>query len=72
MSRKRGSTAAGISDIQGDSGLRAREVRNESSFNFDVCIDAPEGGDYCAECPYGGRVQITRPPQSWCFVEDMK
>ena len=37
-----------------------------------VCIDAPEGGDYCAECPYGGRVQITRPPQSWCFVEELK
>lgn len=34
-----------------------------------LCMDAPEGGDYCAECPYGGRVQITRPPQSWCFVE---
>lgn len=34
-----------------------------------LCIDAPEGGDYCAECPYGGRVQITRAPQSYCFVE---
>ena len=34
-----------------------------------LCIDAPEGGDYCAECPYGGRVQITRPPQSYCYVE---
>ena len=34
-----------------------------------LCIDAPEGGDYCAECPYGGRVQITRAPQSLCYVE---
>lgn len=37
-----------------------------------LCLDAPEGGDYCAECPYGGRVQITRPPQSWCFVEEQE
>lgn len=36
-----------------------------------LCIDAPEGGDYCAECPYGGRVQITRAPQSWCYVEEI-
>ena len=35
-----------------------------------LCIDAPEGGDYCAECPYGGRVQITRAPQSWRYVEE--
>ena len=35
-----------------------------------LCIDAPEGGDYCAECPYGGRVPLTRAPQSWCYVED--
>ena len=34
-----------------------------------LCIDAPEGGDYCAECPYGGRVQITRAPQSWVYCE---
>ena len=34
-----------------------------------LCIDAPEGRDYCAECPYGGRVQITRAPQSWCYIE---
>ena len=34
-----------------------------------LCIDAPEGGDYCAECPYGGHVQITRPLQSWCYIE---
>lgn len=34
-----------------------------------LCIDAPEGGDYCEECPYGGRVQITRAPQSWVYCE---
>lgn len=34
-----------------------------------LCLDAPEGGDCCAECPYGGRVQITRAPQSWCYIE---
>lgn len=34
-----------------------------------LCIDAPEGGDYCAECPFGGRVQITRAPQSWVYCE---
>lgn len=36
-----------------------------------LCLDAPEGGDYCAECIYCGRVQITRPPQSWCYVEEL-
>ena len=34
-----------------------------------LCIDAPEGGDYCAECPYGGRVPLTRAPQSWVYCE---
>ena len=34
-----------------------------------LCIDAPEGGDYCAECPFGGRVQITSAPQSWVYCE---
>ena len=34
-----------------------------------LCIDAPEGGDYCAECHYGGRVPLTRPPQSWVYCE---
>lgn len=34
-----------------------------------LCIDAPEGGDYCAECPFGGRVPLTRPPMSWCYIE---
>ena len=35
-----------------------------------LCIDAPEGGDYCAECPFGGRVPLTRPPMSWCYIEE--
>ena len=34
-----------------------------------LCLDAPEGGDYCAECPYGGRVPLTRAPQSWVYCE---
>lgn len=34
-----------------------------------LCIDAPEGGDYCEQCRYGGRVQITRAPQSWFYCE---
>lgn len=34
-----------------------------------LCIDAPEGGDYCAECPFGGRVPLTRAPQSWVYCE---
>lgn len=36
-----------------------------------LCLDAPEGSEYCAECIFGGRVQITRPPQSWCYVEEL-
>ena len=42
------------------------DCRKESDV---LCLDAPEGGDYCAECPYGGRVQITRAPQSWVYCE---
>ena len=34
-----------------------------------VCMDMPEGGSDCEECPYGGRVYLKRPPQSWCYVE---
>lgn len=35
-----------------------------------LCSDYWEGGsEYCAECPYGGKVYLTRPPQSWCYVE---
>lgn len=34
-----------------------------------LCIDAPEGGDYCEQCRYGGHIQLTRPPQSWCYIE---
>lgn len=37
-----------------------------------LCADAPEGSEYCAECIYGGRVQITRPQQSWCYVEELE
>lgn len=36
-----------------------------------LCADAPEGSEYCATCIFGGRVQITRPPQSWCYVEEI-
>lgn len=34
-----------------------------------ICMDYPEGGDLCEDCPFGGRVYLTRPPQSWCYVE---
>lgn len=37
-----------------------------------LCMDAPEGSEYCAVCPYGGRIQITRPPQSWVYVEELE
>lgn len=37
-----------------------------------ICIDYPEGGDCCEDCIFGGRVQITRPPQSWCYVEELR
>ena len=35
-----------------------------------LCLDSWDGGgEYCQDCPYGGRVYLTRPPQSWCYVE---
>lgn len=37
-----------------------------------MCMDMPEGGDDCAECPYGGRVYLKHAPQSWCYVEEVK
>ena len=37
-----------------------------------VCMDMPEGGSDCEECPYGGRVYLKRPPQSWCYVEEVE
>lgn len=37
-----------------------------------LCMDAPEGSEYCAVCPYGGRIQITRAPQSWVYVEELE
>lgn len=37
-----------------------------------VCMDYPEGGDYCEECPFGGRVCLKRPPQSWLYVDGFK
>ena len=36
-----------------------------------VCMDMPEGGSDCEECPYGGRVYLKRPPESWRYVEDL-
>lgn len=35
-----------------------------------MCMDAPEGGDYCAECSFGGRKAVSRPPQSWQYIVD--
>lgn len=37
-----------------------------------VCIDYPEMSDLCDDCIFGGRVQLTRPPQSWCYVEEIE
>ena len=33
------------------------------------CGDFPEGSDLCENCIFGGRVQLTRAPQSWQYVE---
>jgi hypothetical protein len=35
-----------------------------------TCMDYYDGGDNCFECIFGGRKQITRPPQSWCYVDE--
>ena len=35
-----------------------------------LCIDAPEGGDHCPDCKYGGRKAVSRPPQSWQYIID--
>lgn len=35
-----------------------------------ICIDYPEGGDLCEQCIFGGRAQLTRPPQSWFYLEE--
>lgn len=37
-----------------------------------VCIDYPEMSDLCDDCIFGGRVQLARPPQSWCYVEEIE
>ena len=37
-----------------------------------VCMDMPEGGSDCEECPYGGRVYLKRPPESWRYVEELE
>ena len=37
-----------------------------------VCMDMPEGGSDCEECPYGGRVYLKRPPQSWAYIEELE
>lgn len=34
------------------------------------CYDYPEGGDYCADCEYGGAKPLTRAPQSWQYVAE--
>lgn len=33
-----------------------------------LCMDAPEGGDRCAECGFGGRKAVSRAPQSWQYI----
>lgn len=36
-----------------------------------ICLDYWDGGgDNCQDCPFGGKVYLTRPPQSWCYVEE--
>lgn len=36
------------------------------------CMDYPEGGEYCEDCIFGGKFILTRPPQSWCYVEEVQ
>lgn len=36
------------------------------------CGDFPEGSDLCENCIFGGRVQLTRAPQSWQYVEGIE
>ncbi|MEG1565831.1 MAG: ASCH domain-containing protein [Bacilli bacterium] len=35
-----------------------------------ACIDWPEGGEYCADCIYGGAKPLKKAPESWCYVEE--
>lgn len=38
-----------------------------------ICLDYWDGGgDNCQDCPFGGKVYLTRPPQSWCYVEELE
>ena len=38
-----------------------------------ICLDYWDGGgEVCQDCPYGGKVYLTRPPQSWCYVEELE
>ena len=35
-----------------------------------LCLDAPEGSSICFECPFGGRIYLNQPPQSWRYLSE--
>lgn len=37
-----------------------------------ACMDWPDGGEYCADCIYGGAKPLTKAPQSWGYVEELE
>lgn len=46
---------------------------DEGNYDLDcfgevLCMDQPEGSEYCQDCEYGGAKPITRPPQSWQYI----
>lgn len=50
---------------------------DEGNYDLDcfgevLCMDQPEGSEYCQDCEYGGAKPITRPPQSYMFVRRKK
>lgn len=47
-----------------DNGNYSRECAGEVT-----CMDFPEGSENCIDCEFGGAKPLTKPPQSWFYVE---
>lgn len=49
--------------------------KNYKSKNFDKCINGLCKYNYCVdahhECSLKGLISLTRPPQSWCYIEEV-
>jgi predicted transcriptional regulator len=54
----------------------SQDIIDEGNFDCQkpddcTCMDWLDGGDNCFTCIFGARKQLTRPPQSWCYVEEI-